>query len=67
MNAVAFRWCKRWNHFGDIMTDKDRTTTIALKQYQKDMLDKEGLRGETYSDILERLLRELKDYRRRCG
>ena len=49
------------------MTDKDRTTTIALKQYQKDMLDKEGLRGETYNDILERLLRELKDYRRRCG
>ncbi|MFA5693289.1 MAG: hypothetical protein WC907_06680 [Acholeplasmataceae bacterium] len=49
------------------MTENNKTTTIALKQYQKDMLDKEGLRGETYSDILERLLRELKDYRRRCG
>lgn len=45
----------------------DKPTTIRIRPSIKNKLDQEGSKGETYEEIINRVLLELWEYRRRCG
>lgn len=48
------------------MTDEGYTT-IRVKKSIRDELATEAEYGDSVGGVLERILKEVKDYRRRCG
>jgi hypothetical protein len=48
------------------MTDK-KYTTIRVSETTLNDFNSEGCKGETSDDLLIRILKELREYRRTCG
>ena len=46
---------------------KNKFTTIRVSESTLNEFNEMGARGETSDDLLMRLIKELREYRRRCG
>lgn len=46
---------------------EDKITTIRVKESTKSLIGEEGGKGDTYEDIIINLIKDIRDYRRRCG
>jgi hypothetical protein len=52
---------------GDWEMTEEEYTTIRVKKSIRDELATEAEYGGSVGGVLERILKEVKDYRRRCG
>jgi hypothetical protein len=46
---------------------KDQNPSIKISQSTKSKLDQMGAKNETYDQIIDKVIDELLEYRRRCG
>lgn len=44
------------------MSEQSEYTTIRIKRKNKRFLDKQGVKGDNYDDILEKLMPEMKTF-----